>query len=276
MVTPHEYYLLVINKAFDEDGIFSAQCVDGFKHFCRTVVGYNISKRSICSPTGYATSIWDNFDTLGLGKYFDKVPANNLVDGDWVIWSKCGTCPSSHIAMFRKDNGNGTGIFLGQNQGGKNGAYNQVNISYSGLRGGMRPKCYHQPKPTPIKHNIGYKAHVQSVGWQSWKYDGETSGTTGQAKRLEAIRIDYDKPIYAKAHIQSKGWVDYGKIDINTVIGTVGEAKRLEAICLKGNIKYRVHIEGTGWTQWTKADGIATLGSVGMGKRIEAIQIEAL
>ncbi len=124
------------------------------------------------------------------------------------------------------------------------------------------------------KHKIGYKAHVQSDGWQDWKFDGATAGTTGQSKRMEAFRIDYDKPVYAKVHVESVGWIDYGQIDINTVIGTTGESKRLECICLKcDTIKYRVHIEGTGWTCWTKADGIATLGSVGMSQRIEAIEI---
>jgi hypothetical protein len=143
MATPHEYYLNVINKGFDEDGVYGCQCVDGFKHFCRIVVGYNISKKSICSPTGYATSIWDNFESLGLNKYFDKVASNQMVDGDWAIWSKGSKpCPSSHIAMFRKDNGNGTGVFLGQNQAGKS-AYTQINISYTGVRGALRPKCYH-------------------------------------------------------------------------------------------------------------------------------------
>ena len=105
MPTPHQYYLAVIGKGFDEDGAYGIQCVDGFKHFCRTVVGYNISKKAICSPTGYATSIWDNFNKLGLNKYFDKVAPNKMVDGDWAIWAKGSKpCPSSHIAMFRKDN----------------------------------------------------------------------------------------------------------------------------------------------------------------------------
>ena len=271
MATPHDYYLAVIGKGFDEDGVYGVQCVDGFKHFCRTVVGYNISHKSICYPSGYAYNIWDNFNALGLDKYFDKVASNQMQDGDWAIWNRCSACPSSHIAMFRKDNGNGTGVFLGQNQGGKNGAYNQINITYNGLRGALRPKCYHQ-----VVHNIGYKAHVQNVGWQDWKYDGQTAGTTGQSLRMEAIRIDYDKDVYAKAHIQNKGWVDYGKIDINTVIGTTGEGLRLEDLCLKGNFKYRVHIENTGWTPWTKADGIATLGTVGQSLRLEAIQIVEL
>lgn len=154
MATPHNYYELVIGKGFDEDGCYGIQCVDGFKHFCRAVIGYNISHRAICSPTGYAASIWDNFESLGLNKYFDKVPANQMVDGDWAIWSiGSRPCPSSHIAMFRKDNGNGTGVFLGQNQGGRS-VYTQINISYSGLRGALRPKCYHnQPAPAPSTKN---------------------------------------------------------------------------------------------------------------------------
>lgn len=156
-MSAHNYYLNVIGKAFDEDGVYGAQCVDGFKHFCRTVVGYNISKRSICSPTGFATSIWDNFEKLGLNKYFDKVPANQMVDGDWAIWAKgARSCPSSHIAMFRKDNGNGTGIFLGQNQNNTR-AYTQCNIRYDGLRGGLRPKCYHNtPAPQPVPTGATY------------------------------------------------------------------------------------------------------------------------
>jgi len=119
-----------------------------------------------------------------------------------------------------------------------------------------------------------YQGHVQDIGWQNYVPAGGTAGVTGQAKRLEAIRIDpYGMEIYAKAHIQGKGWVDYGKITKDTVIGTVGQSNRLECLLLKGNIEYRVHVQGAGWTAWTKADGVATLGTVGQALRIEAIQI---
>lgn len=121
-----------------------------------------------------------------------------------------------------------------------------------------------------------YRAHVQSIGWQDWKHDGEISGTTGQGLRLEALQIDAPFEIQAKAHIQDIGWVDYGTINKDTIIGTTGESKRIEDLCFKGNFRYRVHIEGTGWTPWTNADGIATLGTVGQKLRIEAIQIETL
>jgi hypothetical protein len=130
------------------------------------------------------------------------------------------------------------------------------------------------PPAPPVPPKVKYRSHLQSTGWQEWKHDGEMSGTEGEARRLEAIQIDYDKPIYAKAHIQTYGWKDYGQINKDTVIGTTGEAKRLEALCLKcDSIKYRVHIQSSGWSTWTNADGIITLGSVGQGKRIEAIEI---
>lgn len=126
------------------------------------------------------------------------------------------------------------------------------------------------PKPPKVK----YRGHLEGIGWQEWKHDGEMSGTEGEKRRLEAIQIDYDKPIEAKAHIQTYGWVDYGKITKDTVIGTTGEAKRLECLCLKcDSLKYRVHIQGSGWSCWTNADGVATLGSVGQKLRIEAIEI---
>lgn len=277
MATPNEFYSSVIGKGFDTDG-YGYQCVSGFKVFCRQVLGLNYYGKSICyggNPPNYAYRIWYNFDSLGLGKYFEKVPANKMVDGDWAIWTyggKNNSCPYSHIAMFRKDNGNGTGIFLGQNQSVNGGRFSQVNISYAGMIGALRPKIYHQP----IKHKISYKAHVQNIDWQDWKHDGETAGTTGKALRMEAIKIDYKGEVFAKAHIQNIGWKDYGKITKDTVIGTTGKGLRLECLCLKGNFKYRVHIGGFGWTCWTHADGIATLGSVGQGLKLEAIEMKEL
>ena len=126
-----------------------------------------------------------------------------------------------------------------------------------------------------LDRGIKYRAHGEDYGWQDWKYNGETAGTTGQKKRLEAIQIDFPD-VEAKAHIQEDGWVNYGKITKDTVIGTTHEKKRLECLCLKGAFKYRVHIEGSGWTCWTNADGVCTLGSVGQKLRIEAIEIKEL
>lgn len=173
MPTPHEFYLSVIGKGFDTDG-YGYQCVAGFKVFCKQVLGLNYYHKSICyggNPSGYAYRIWYNFDSLGLGKYFDKVAPNQMVDGDWAVW-KYGrgnnSCPYSHIAMFRKDNGNGTGIFLGQNQSVNGGRFSQVNISYSGLLGGLRPKIYHQA-PTSNKNYVNLPPQYDK--WAFYRLD---------------------------------------------------------------------------------------------------------
>ena len=129
--------------------------------------------------------------------------------------------------------------------------------------------------------------HMKEIGNKEYKNIKKDTliGTTGQNRRLEAIRITghalrleairinpYGKTIKAKVHIQSKGWVDYGMITKDTIIGTVGEKKRIECLCFEGDFEYRVHIQSSGWTDWTKADGVATLGTVGQELRIEAIQ----
>ena len=64
--------------------------------------------------------------------------------------------------------------------------------------------------------------------------NGATSGTVGQAKRLEAIRIrltgemsqKYD--IYYRVHSQTYGWMGWAKN--GAAAGTSGYAKRLEGI----------------------------------------------
>ena len=66
------------------------------------------------------------------------------------------------------------------------------------------------------KAAIGYRTHVQSIGWQSYRYDGEMSGTSGKAKRLEAIQIkkintDISGNIEYRTHIQSYGWKRAGR-----------------------------------------------------------------
>ncbi len=132
---------------------------------------------------------------------------------------------------------------------------------------------------TPIseKHyKIKYRGHVQGVNWQTWVGDGEISGTTGKGLRLEGIQIDAPIEIKAKAHIENIGWVDYGVINKNTIIGTTGKSKKLECLCFKGNFKYSVHLKNYGWTPWTNADGVSTLGSVGQHLQIEAIKMVLL
>ena len=115
--------------------------------------------------------------------------------------------------------------------------------------------------------------HVQDKGWLGDHAAETVIGITGHNLRLEALKINpRDKKIKAKAHIQEKGWADYGQITKDAIIGTVGEGKRIECLCFEGDFQYRVHVQNSGWTDWTKADGVATMGTVGQALRIEAIQ----
>ena len=137
--------------------------------------------------------------------------------------------------------------------------------------------------------NIAYRTHVQTFGWQGWKYNGQMSGTSGQAKRLEGINIKltnkpYSGSIVYTTHVQSIGWQG-NENNPNTwfrdgqMAGTSGRAKRLEAIriALTGemaehyDVYYRVHAQTYGWLAWTKNGEAA--GTAGLSTRLEGIQI---
>lgn len=131
---------------------------------------------------------------------------------------------------------------------------------------------------------IKYHTHVQDYGWQDIVSDGKLSGTEGNSKRLEAIRIrlsdEIDGSVEYSTHVQNIGWQGYVK---NTqTAGTEGQSLRLEAIKIKltGNaakkydIYYRVHCQNFGWMGWAKNDEAA--GSSGYSYRLEAIQIKVV
>ena len=128
--------------------------------------------------------------------------------------------------------------------------------------------------------SISYQTHVQDYGWQSWKSNGEVSGTVGQSKRLEGINIklsNINGSIEYKTHVQDIGWQDW-KLN-GQMSGTSGQSKRLEAIKVKlsgeaanqYDVYYRVHAQDYGWLDWAKNGESA--GTEGYSKRLEGIQI---
>lgn len=100
----------------------------------------------------------------------------------------------------------------------------------------MVPKGNPAPGATSIafkEAKIAYKTHVQTYGWMSKVHDGETAGTSGKAKRMEALNIamvdsSYNKEISYRTHVQTYGWQKWVNGGKNS--GTEGKAKRLEAI----------------------------------------------
>ena len=131
---------------------------------------------------------------------------------------------------------------------------------------------------------VGYQTHVQDFGTQAYVYDGAVAGTSGQAKRMESIRINLpstmasEGKIEYRSHVQNIGWEKDWK-QTNQLSGTTGKSLRLEAIQMKlsGDIAkeydvyYRVHAQNFGWLGWAKNGEEA--GTAGYSYRLEAIQV---
>lgn len=145
------------------------------------------------------------------------------------------------------------------------------------------------PESAPSVH---CQAHVQDKGWQDEvsssanQTKAATAGTTGQGKRVEAIRVSLvdangnaiQNAIEYKAHVANQGWDASWSRDGQTA-GTTGKSRAIEALKFRlldeysqlYDFFYRVHIQDYGWLDWTSNGDAA--GSVGLGKRIEALQL---
>ena len=158
--------------------------------------------------------------------------------------------------------------------GAAGGKVQNVQVSYQGAETSFQVEA---------DTSVVYQTHVQSIGWQELRYNGAMSGTEGQSKRLEAIRIslagqDVGGGIEYRTHVQSKGWEpDWVKNGDDS--GTEGQSKRLEAIQIrltgemaqKYDIYYHIHAQSYGWLGWAKNGEPA--GTSGQAKRLEGIEI---
>lgn len=124
---------------------------------------------------------------------------------------------------------------------------------------------------------ITYQANVEGLGWMQPVKDGEIVGTTGQARRMEALIIEFNGGIKYRAHVQNIGWQNWSYA--GETAGTVGKNLRMEAVQIElvgrtaqyFNVYYRAHVENIGWLGWAKNGEPA--GTAGAGLRLEALQI---
>ncbi len=162
---------------------------------------------------------------------------------------------------------------------GKRGEAIQVVV----LKGDAKPEGYDARK-TAYRGVVAANAHVQHDGWLGYRNAGQI-GTTGQAKRMEALWIKSgclpSSGIKYQSHLQRIGWESEWRAD-GAVSGTTGQARRVEAIRaqLTGDdaaylsVWYRVHSQTFGWSGWAR-DG-QDAGSVGLAKRAEAVEFLVL
>jgi len=156
--------------------------------------------------------------------------------------------------------------------------------------------------------DILYKSSVESSGWESdWRTNNEVSGTTGDAKRINAVKMklsdkiasEYD--IYYRVHVSNIGWMGWAKngdpagtddsaasieaLQITVVrkdstapsgsgdayISTSPEAEEPAAPTIN-EILYDAHVANVGWQSWVKNG--ATAGTTGKALPMEAIEIK--
>ena len=147
-----EFKNMVLGKAFDVDGAYSAQCWDGYAFYMQ----YLGLKPAWCTSTGYVQDIYTNMDSNGMKEQCDLV--YDLQPGDIVVFPRNSVTPLSHVAIFDSDAGNGYGNFLGQNQtsaDASGSAFSIAQLPYSATyHYAFRPKIFvqqqqTQPNPQP-------------------------------------------------------------------------------------------------------------------------------
>jgi uncharacterized protein YjdB len=127
---------------------------------------------------------------------------------------------------------------------------------------------------------VKYQSHIALIGWQDWMSNGAVSGTTGQSKQIEAIRVKlYGLPgakIEYRAHVKEIGWMPW--VADGELSGTSGEKKRLEAFQMRlvnspnYGLMYQAHVQNVGWTRWYTDEEIA--GTIGNKLRVEAFKVK--
>lgn len=146
--------------------------------------------------------------------------------------------------------------------------------------------------------SISVQSHISGIGWESQPAgNGQTSGTTGQSRAVEALKIklsdelsaNYD--IWYRVHSANFGWLGWAKN--GEPAGSQGYARRVEALQIKvlpkgsadapqqtvafkdrtaepPSVTYRSHVSNVGW-MGNVSDG-KTSGNVGDSNAIEALE----
>lgn len=173
----------------------------------------------------------------------------------------------------------------------KNDTINKVTWDQKQFLGGFGANNHEMTKAGVDEYIFGkpiltYQSHVQNIGWQAVKAEGDLSGTEGKDLRMEGIKIHLNcnrsikGSIQYQAQIENIGWQNW--VSNGGFAGTTGRGLRLEALKIqltgeaaqRYDIVYRAHVQNDGWQNWARNGQIA--GTVGQGKRLEAIEIKLL
>nr|WP_288555899.1 GH25 family lysozyme [uncultured Mediterraneibacter sp.] len=147
-------------------------------------------------------------------------------------------------------------------------------------KGGAAPGA--TARPSRELKGVSYDVYVEGKGWVQAE-NGAEAGTTGEGKRMEALRMyvgdgTYTGSIQYQTYVQTYGWRNLATA--GNVSGAENSGKRMEAlkINLTGelakhyDVYYQVHVQTIGWLDWAKNGEVA--GTYGQSKRIESIRVK--
>lgn len=164
------------------------------------------------------------------------------------------------------------------------------NIGYDKTIQSIRIKLVEKNNPAPgnttniyseEEMKIKYNTYVVGNSWQGYKENGATSGTTGQSKSLQAIKIKLNKKTISgtvaySTQVATIGWTNFVEDDNQS--GIIG--KNIEAVKIKltgeleqrYDIYYRLHVSNVGWMGWASNGNPAGTAQGGLGA--EALEIK--
>ena len=261
-------------KTIDYDGVSGAQCVDMAQMYiekCFTnkhQIIYANAKDYFEKYESYPVLV-ENFERIK--NTDDFIPQQ----GDMVVWGAGLGNTYGHIAIATGEGNTSNFNSYDLNWGSK--IVKKVSHNYKGFLGVLRAKDQSKITGVTPKPNIQYKVHIQDIGWTNWENAGETAGTTGENKRIEAIILQGNNGIDLsyRVHIEDIGWTNWASN--GQMAGTTGESKRIEAIEIKSNkmLEVQEHIQDVGWMPVSKGTNIR-IGTEGKSLRIEAFKINLL
>ena len=136
---------------------------------------------------------------------------------------------------------------------------------------------------------VSTTSHVSDIGWQNSVTTTKdtnadavpSSGTTGQGKAVEAVKISVAIPsdeggVEYGAYARDAGWMEASN---GATAGTTGQSRPIEAFYaqLTGeyakthSIWYRLHVSNIGWLGWAHDGELA--GAPAQGEQVEALQV---
>lgn len=167
--TPEDFISLVRGKKFDIDGVYGAQCVDGFKRFCQ-YAGIKV----YASGNNLASGYWKNRNKHGSSKHFEFISnPKDFKNGDWVVWDK-NAFSGTHIAMYY----NGQAFGQNQHQPESDRGFSFMNVSSKTMNkalGALRWKHWEYSGGSISPLDTSYETSDGSVSYQPMKVEIDPS-----------------------------------------------------------------------------------------------------